>query len=97
MGDSVSQCVKELEDQGVPVIGTNCTLNSADMVDLIKIMREATPLLLIAQANAGQPEMDADGTVVYSQDVEDYVRFIPQMIDNGVNIIGGCVVQTLNI
>lgn len=90
MGDSVSQCVKELEDQGVPVIGTNCTLNSADMVDLIKIMREATPLPLIAQANAGQPEISPDGKVVYSQNVEDYIRHIPKMIDNGVNIIGGC-------
>ncbi len=90
MGNSVSQCVKELEDQGVPVLGTNCTLNSDDMADLIGIMREATRLPLIAQANAGQPEMGADGKVIYAQDVEDYVRYIPQMIDNGVNVIGGC-------
>lgn len=90
MGNSVSQCVKELEDQGVPVLGTNCTLKSDEMADLIGIMRKATRLPLIAQANAGQPEMGADGKVTYAQDVEDYVRYIPQMIDNGVNVIGGC-------
>jgi len=28
-----------LEAQEVPAIGTNCTLNSAYMVDLLKIMR----------------------------------------------------------
>jgi 5-methyltetrahydrofolate--homocysteine methyltransferase len=90
MGNSVSQCVETLESQKVPAIGTNCTLNSADMVDLLKIMREATPLPLIAQANAGQPSLSSDGKVTYSQNVEDYVQYIPQMIENGVNIIGGC-------
>jgi 5-methyltetrahydrofolate--homocysteine methyltransferase len=90
MGNSVAQCVEELEAQKVPAIGTNCTLNSADMVDLLEIMREATPLPLIAQANAGQPSLSADGKVTYSQEVDDYVKYIPQMIKNGASIIGGC-------
>jgi len=90
MGNSVSQCTETLESQKVPAIGTNCTLNSADMVDLLKIMREATPLPLIAQANAGQPSLSSDGKVTYSQNVEDYVQYIPKMIENGANIIGGC-------
>ncbi len=90
MGNSVSQCVQELEAQKVPAIGTNCTLNSADMVDLLKIMREATPLPLVAQANAGQPSLSSNGKVAYSQSIEDYVQYIPQMIKNGANIIGGC-------
>ncbi len=90
MGNSVAQCVEELESQKVPAIGANCTLNSADMVDLLKIMREATPLPLIAQANAGQPSLSSDGKVTYSQEVDDYVKYIPQMIRNGANFIGGC-------
>jgi 5-methyltetrahydrofolate--homocysteine methyltransferase len=28
--------------------------------------------------------------VTYSQAVEDYVRFIPEIIKNGANLIGGC-------
>jgi len=90
MGNSVAQCVEELEAHKVPAIGTNCTLNSADMVDLLKIMREATPLPLIAQANAGQPSLSSNGKVTYSQELEDYVKYIPQMIKNGANLIGGC-------
>ena len=90
MGNSVLQCLEELEAQDVPAVGTNCTLDSSDMVDLIKIMREATPLPLIAQANAGQPSISSEGEVTYSQDVEDYVRFIPKMTKNGARIIGGC-------
>lgn len=90
MGNSIDQCIEELEKMEVPVIGSNCTLNSAEMVDLIKIMREATSLPIIAQANAGKPSLSAEGEVSYSQGLEDYVRYIPQMIENGAHIIGGC-------
>jgi len=57
MGNSVGQCVEELEKKEVPVIGTNCTLNSEEMVDLIKMIREVTSLPIIAQANAGKPSV----------------------------------------
>jgi 5-methyltetrahydrofolate--homocysteine methyltransferase len=82
--------VEKLEENEVQVIGTNCTLNSAEMVDLIKIMREATPLPLLAQANAGQPSISSERGLTYTQDVEDYVKYIPPMIRNGANIVGGC-------
>lgn len=90
MGNSVSQCVEELEKEDVPAIGANCTLDSSQMAGLIKLMREKTRLPLIAQANAGQPILSPDGTVSYSQGLEDYVRYIPQMIEYGANLVGGC-------
>jgi len=90
MGNSVSQCLKELESQKVPVVGSNCTLNSEDMTELVGIMRELTALPIIAQANAGKPSLSSEGEVTYSQGLENYVRFIPQMIKNGANLIGGC-------
>jgi len=90
MGNSVSHCVEELEKNDVPVIGSNCTINSEEMVDLIKTMREATSLPLIAQANAGKPSLSAEGEVSYSQGLEDYVRFIPKIIKNGATLVGGC-------
>jgi 5-methyltetrahydrofolate--homocysteine methyltransferase len=90
MGNSVEQCTEELEDQEVPVIGTNCTLNSADMLGLIKLFREKTELPLIAQANAGKPDLSEEGEVTYSQALEDYISYIPKMIENGANLVGGC-------
>ena len=90
MGNSVSQCLRELESQGVPVVGSNCTLNSEEMTELVRIMRELTALPLIAQANAGKPSLSSEGEVTYSQGLENYVHFIPQMIKNGANLVGGC-------
>jgi 5-methyltetrahydrofolate--homocysteine methyltransferase len=90
MGNSVSQCVDILTDAEVPVIGANCNLTSEEMVDLVKIMREMTPLPLVAQANAGKASLSDGNEVVYSQSQEDYVSFIPQIIENGANVVGGC-------
>ncbi len=90
MGNSVPQCVEELEKQSVPAVGANCTLDSAEMVDLTKIMREKTRLPLIVQPNAGKPSLSSVAQVTYSQGVEDYVRFIPEIIKNGADLIGGC-------
>lgn len=90
MGNSVSQCITALEEENVPVIGANCTLDSEAMADLIKSMRESTSLPLIAQANAGKATLSSEGEVSYSQGIENYVEFVPQIINNGANLIGGC-------
>jgi 5-methyltetrahydrofolate--homocysteine methyltransferase len=89
-GNSVSQCMEELEKEGVPVIGTNCTLDSEEMVDLIKTIREVTSLPIIAQANAGKPTLSDEGKVSYEQSIEEYIRYVPEMIKQGVSVIGGC-------
>jgi len=90
MGNSVDQFLDTMEQECVSVVGSNCTLNSEEMAELVKIMREKTSLPIIAQANAGKPSLSKEGEVAYSQGIEDYLRFIPQIIKNGVDIIGGC-------
>jgi 5-methyltetrahydrofolate--homocysteine methyltransferase len=90
MGNTVSISVDALEKEGALALGANCTLNSEEMVGLIRAFREATKLPVIAQANAGKPALSGDGQVSYSQGLEDYVRFIPEMLKAGANVIGGC-------
>jgi 5-methyltetrahydrofolate--homocysteine methyltransferase len=90
MGNSAAACIETFEKEGVPAIGANCTLDSEDMADLVKAMRERTSLPIIAQANAGKPALSAEGEVSYSQGLEDYVKHIPEIMENGANIIGGC-------
>lgn len=90
MGNTVDQFLETAELEGLSVVGSNCTLNSEEMAEMIKIMREKTSLPLIAQANAGKPSLSEEGKVAYSQGMDDYLKFIPQIIENGANIIGGC-------
>ena len=89
MGNSVTQCFDEMKNVGVEVVGANCTLDSKDMSELVKIMRKSTTLPILVQANAGQPSVTSNG-VVYSQPLEDYVRYIPEMMKSGADFIGGC-------
>lgn len=90
MGDSAAKCAAELEKAGALAVGVNCTLNSEQMVGAVRAVRQATALPIVAQANAGQPVLDADGAVSYSQSLEDYVRFIPDIIRAGARFVGGC-------
>lgn len=90
MGDSVARSLHALEKEGARAVGANCTLNSEQMAGLVKVMRKETDLPLIAQANAGQPVVQTDGKVTYSQGLEEYVRFIPDIVRSGADLVGGC-------
>jgi 5-methyltetrahydrofolate--homocysteine methyltransferase len=90
MGDTVARCVKELEKEGARAVGANCTLNSEQMTGLVGVMRQETGLPLIAQANAGKPVLEPDGRVSYSQRLEDYLRCVPDLVEAGAQLIGGC-------
>lgn len=70
---------EQFEEKGVPLIRKNYNINSAEILELIKIMREATPLSLVAQDNTGQPEVYSYGKVYYSQDIEDYIFIFPRL------------------
>lgn len=90
MGNSIRQCLEELEGMEVAVAGSNCTLNSAEMADLIGEMKKFTSLPLVAKPNAGQPVLTKTGEVAYSQDIKDFLRHIPRIIENGASLVGGC-------
>jgi len=90
MGDSVRRCVEAFEALGVPVIGTNCTLTSSDLADCVREMRALTTKPLIAQPNAGKPEVGAGDAVVYSQPAADFARDVPKLVASGARIVGGC-------
>jgi 5-methyltetrahydrofolate--homocysteine methyltransferase len=90
MGNSVAQCVAVLEKEGVSALGANCTLSSSDMADCIREIHGLTRLPIIAKPNAGQPEFNAAREVVYSRSVEDFVRDVPKMLENGASVVGGC-------
>ncbi len=90
MGDEAGRCAAALGEAGAAAVGANCTLTSEQMVGCVKALRGATGLPLIAQANAGQPVARPDGTVAYELTVDEYVRFVPEIIGAGARFVGGC-------
>jgi len=90
MGDSAAKAAAELGRAGAAAVGANCTLASDQMAGCVRALRAATSLPLIAQANAGQPVAAPDGTVGYTQTLEDYLRFVPDIVAAGASFVGGC-------
>lgn len=90
MGNSVKECVERLEASTAQAVGTNCTLDSCEMVDLIAEIKKETRLPVIAQPNAGQPVIGKRDMVAYTQGIDDFARHIPEILARGANIVGGC-------
>jgi 5-methyltetrahydrofolate--homocysteine methyltransferase len=90
MGDSAAKCVAAFEALDLPAFGANCTLTSSDLVECIREMRKHTARPLIAQPNAGKPELNRAAEVVYSQGIEEFVADVPKLVEAGADVIGGC-------
>jgi 5-methyltetrahydrofolate--homocysteine methyltransferase len=89
MGESVAQCVAALESAGVDMLGANCTLSSAVMIDLTKALRAATRKPVLIQPNAGKP-VTHHGTTYYEQRAEEFAADAAAILAAGAQMIGGC-------
>ncbi|MGC8764574.1 MAG: homocysteine S-methyltransferase family protein [Brevinematia bacterium] len=78
-----------LEALGADIIGTNCGTGPSDMLNVVKRATGFTNLPVVAQANAGLPQLK-DGATVYDISAEEYSDIATKMLEAGVDVIGGC-------
>ena len=95
MGVSPEVAVKSLADEGVAAVGANCGRGPAEMEHIVTQMASARPdgLLLLAQSNAGLPQLVGD-TFVYDAPPEQMAEHAVRLRDLGVDIIGACCGST---
>src|SRR5438093_3847875 len=79
----------ELERRGATVIGVNCAVGPAPMLDTIERMAAVTKLKLTAQPNAGKPR-DVEGRNIYLCSPEYMASYARRFILHQVRIVGGC-------
>lgn len=90
MGVSIEQMIHRLEEEGADVVGANCgTVDIADMVEIVRHIRELTSLPILAESNAGKPRLDGEKTV-FDQTPEAMAEHVPALVEAGARIIGGC-------
>ncbi len=89
MGVDVQHAVEGLIEAGADMIGSNCGNGIENMVKIAAEFRKHTSMPMVIQSNAGLPEM-IDGKIKYSESPEFMAERCKQLIDIGVNIIGGC-------
>ena len=89
MGAQAGECAAALEDAGADVIGCNCGAGVNHVLPAVVALRAGTSRPLWVKPNAGMPELQ-DGQAVYTQSADEFVSFLPPIIDAGADVIGGC-------
>ena len=90
MGVSPTEMVNELLPEGVDIIGANCGNGIEGMIQIVKEIRMADAgIPVLVHANAGMPYFD-EGRTSFPETPEQTAGFVQEIINAGVNIIGGC-------
>ena len=90
MGLSPVDAVRAALQAGADIVGTNCGNGMERMIDIVKEIRAEFPdTLILVHANAGLPVL-VDGVSTFPETPEMMAACIPELIEAGVNIAGGC-------
>jgi homocysteine S-methyltransferase len=81
--------VPELERAGADVVGLNCSVGPAAMLETIERLARVATVKLSAQPNAGQPR-EIEGRNIYLCSPEYMASYARRFINAGVRLVGGC-------
>lgn len=95
MGVSPEQAAEFLAEEGADIVALNCGtgVDMAMAAEVVRRYRAVTGLPVMAQPNAGNPEL-INFEVVYHETPEQMAAGVPALIDAGARIIGGCCGST---
>src|SRR5215470_15628909 len=88
-GTTPESFTENLDQWGADVIGLNCGVGPAIILNALEKMREVTKKKLSAQPNAGLPR-DVQGRQFYMCSPEYMSKFAKRFIQSGAQFIGGC-------
>jgi methionine synthase I (cobalamin-dependent)/5,10-methylenetetrahydrofolate reductase len=79
----------ELERRGATILGVNCAVGPAPMLETIERMEAVTRLRLSAQPNAGKPR-EVEGRNIYLCSPEYMASYARRFVQRNVRVVGGC-------
>ena len=88
-GTDVAAALVVLQGMGVSAFGLNCSTGPEQMLKQLRRLRDYARVPLIAKPNAGMP-VTVDGKTTYDCTPEEFVRWVPDMLQAGTAIFGGC-------
>ena len=90
LGDSPEKVARELAKAGADVLGVNCSGGPAQLLRLLKNMRQAVPDgRFWVKPNAGWPEQ-VGGRIMYPADPDYFGDYALAFCEAGASIVGGC-------
>ena len=89
-GGNAVEAAVAFESAGAAAVGINCSVGPDQLVSVIRNIREAVSIPVIAKPNAGMPVIDDQGNAVYSMNPADFAKHMQVLVENVAWIIGGC-------
>jgi methionine synthase I (cobalamin-dependent)/5,10-methylenetetrahydrofolate reductase len=90
LGDNPAKVARTLHDAGADVIGVNCSGGPAQLLRLLKAMRQAVPNgRFSVMPNAGWPEQ-VGGRIMYPADPDYFGDYALSFREAGASVVGGC-------
>jgi methionine synthase / methylenetetrahydrofolate reductase (NADH) len=81
--------VPDLEARGADVVGLNCSVGPAAMLETLERMARVAHVKLAAQPNAGKPR-EIEGRNLYLCSPDYMASYARRFINTGVRLVGGC-------
>jgi methionine synthase / methylenetetrahydrofolate reductase(NADPH) len=78
-----------LVSRGATVVGLNCSVGPAPMLETIERIEQSVDAPLSAQPNAGRPR-DIEGRTIYLSSPEYMASYARRFVAQGVRLVGGC-------
>ncbi|MGH7614596.1 MAG: bifunctional homocysteine S-methyltransferase/methylenetetrahydrofolate reductase [Gemmatimonadales bacterium] len=88
-GTTPEDFARQLAEWGADVIGVNCSVGPAGVLDAVERLAKATDRPLSAQPNAGLPK-DVGDRKIYLASPEYMASYARRMVEAGARFIGGC-------
>ncbi|MBN2651990.1 MAG: bifunctional homocysteine S-methyltransferase/methylenetetrahydrofolate reductase [Spirochaetales bacterium] len=76
-------------DANVDVVGANCIIGPADMLDLLEFVRPKIKKPFSVMPNAGFPK-EVDGRQIYLASPDYFAEYALKFMHGGASVIGGC-------
>jgi methionine synthase I (cobalamin-dependent)/5,10-methylenetetrahydrofolate reductase len=92
-GTAPDRFTKQLAEWGADVIGVNCSVGPAGVLEAVEKMVKATDRPISGQPNAGLPK-DVGDRKIYLASPEYMASYARRMIEAGARFVGGCCGST---
>jgi len=89
-GTSPQTFVDTMQNMGVELIGTNCSAGPEQMHETLKAWAPRLETPTFAEANAGLPELQDDGSTAFRLPPEPFAKQAAGFVELGAKFIGGC-------
>ena len=88
-GADPAAMVAMLEGMGADAIGANCSLGAEQLRPVVEKLLACASVPVLLKPNAGLPQCK-DGKTVYDVSPQAFAQSVSEMVEMGVNLVGGC-------